>query len=83
MSKTITLRAAPLVLGMAAAVAALASMGAARFLDASPQVAALFGLCAVGFAAIVMELRARRRQTERLADAVGALASGVERAGAQ
>ncbi|MBN9060927.1 MAG: hypothetical protein BGP06_16790 [Rhizobiales bacterium 65-9] len=83
MSKTITLRAAPLVLGMAAAFAALASMGAARFLDASPQVAALFGLCAVGFAAIVMELRARRRQTERLADAVGALASGVERAGAQ
>lgn len=83
MSKTFTFRAAPVLLGLAAAIAGFGAAGASGLLDTSPQMAALIGLGAVGFVAIAIELQARRRQAARIESALLRLAGGLERAGAQ
>ncbi|WP_342359196.1 EAL domain-containing protein [Terrarubrum flagellatum] len=82
MTQTITMRTAPFYLGGLAACAAAAGFGASYWLATPPPVSALLGMLAAGCGAAGLELRARRRQIDRLEDAVLRLASGLERAGA-
>ena len=81
MSKTITLRGAPVHIGIAglAAVAGVASFWLA---DASPGLALIVAVASAGLTWMALELRERRAKIERLEDAIERLARHLDRASA-